>query len=179
MIRTGFAKRYAQAIFEIARERNEFDLWQEGLGKIVQLAADPKWMALQESPSISFDAKTYLLEERLGTVPPMILNLASLLVSKGLLKRSGDILQRYIERLDIHRGIKRANVTTAVPIGEDEKEAISRRLGEMTNRKVMIDAHVDPSILGGFIARIGDTLIDGSIHQKLETLKKRLVQGDR
>jgi F-type H+-transporting ATPase subunit delta len=70
-------------------------------------------------------------------------------------------------------------VTTVFPLGDEESKAISRRLGEIVERKVVIDAHVDASIIGGFIARIGDKLIDGSIHQKLETLKKSLVEVGR
>lgn len=55
----------------------------------------------------------------------------------------------------------------------------SRRLGEIVDRKVVIDGQLDPSIIGGFIARIGDTLIDGSIRQRLESLKKTLVEAGR
>jgi F-type H+-transporting ATPase subunit delta len=62
-----------------------------------------------------------------------------------------------------------------MPLIDEDREAISRRLGEIVEHKVVIDAQVDPSIIGGFIARIGDTLIDGSIRQRLETLKKNLV----
>jgi F-type H+-transporting ATPase subunit delta len=110
---------------------------------------------------------------------PLVFNLALLLVTKGLLKRSGEILQIYDGFLDAHRGVERAKVITALPLGDDEKEAVSNRLGKMVERKVVVDAQVDPSIIGGFIARIGDTLIDGSIHQKLETLKKSLVEVGR
>ena len=68
---------------------------------------------------------------------------------------------------------------TALPLDEREKEAISNRLGKIAERKVAVDSQVDPSIIGGFIARIGDTLIDGSVHQKLETLKKNLIEVGR
>jgi F-type H+-transporting ATPase subunit delta len=64
-------------------------------------------------------------------------------------------------------------------LGDEESKAISLRLGEIVDRKVVIDAQVDSSIIGGFIARMGDTLIDGSIRQKLETLKKNLVEAGR
>ena len=72
-----------------------------------------------------------------------------------------------------------AKVATALPLGPDEKEVVSRRLGEIVDRKVVIDGQLAPSIIGGFIARIGDTLIDGSIRQKLETLKKNLVEAGK
>ena len=179
MRRISSAKRYAQAVFELALERNEFQSWQEGLKKIVDLTTDKELMALLENPSLSFAAKKSLLLERLGEIQPLASNLAFLLVSKGILKRSGDISQKYNDLLDAHRGIERANVTTALSLGDEDRDAISHRLGEMIERKVVIDAHVDPSIIGGFIARIGDMLIDGSIQQKLGTLKRSLIEVGR
>ena len=175
MRRISSAKRYAQAVFELALERNEFESWQEGLKKIVDLTTDKKLMALLENPSLSFAAKKSLLRERLAEINPLASNLAFLLASKGLLMRSGDLLQKYNDLLDAHRGIERAKVTTVLPLGDQEKDAISQRLGKIIERKVVVDAQVEPSIIGGFIARIGDMLIDGSVHQKLETLKRTLV----
>jgi len=179
MPRISSAKRYAQAIFELAVERNGFESWQEGLKKIVDLTADQELMALLENPSPTFAAKKSLLQERLQNTNPLVLNPALLLVSKGLLRRSADISRIYGELLDAHRGIERAKVITAVPVDETDKEAISSRLGKIVERKVAVDSQVDPSVIGGFIARIGDTLIDGSVHQKLETLKKNLVEVGR
>jgi len=172
-------KRYAQAIFELALERNEFESWQEGLKKIVDLTADQKLMALLENPSLTFAAKKSLLQEHLGETNPLVLNLALLLVSKGLLRRAPDISRIYGEMLDAHQGVERARVITALPLDNQEKEAISNRLARIAGRKVAVDSQVEPSIIGGFVARIGDTLIDGSIHQKLETLKRNLVEVGR
>jgi F-type H+-transporting ATPase subunit delta len=56
---------------------------------------------------------------------------------------------------------------------------ISRRLREMVNRKVLLDTQVDPSVIGGLVVRIGDTLIDGSVRQNLDTLRKALLEGGR
>ena len=106
-------KRYAQAAFEIALERNELESWQEGLGKIADLTTDEELMALLENPRLPFDAKKSLLEKRLGEINPLAFNLALLLVSKGILRRGGDIYQQYNSLLDFHRGIERAKVTTA------------------------------------------------------------------
>jgi F-type H+-transporting ATPase subunit delta len=70
-------------------------------------------------------------------------------------------------------------VTTALLLGAEEKEGVSRRLAEIVGRKIVVDGQVDSSIIGGFIARIRDMLIDGSIRQRLETLKKSLVEAER
>jgi F-type H+-transporting ATPase subunit delta len=179
MPRISSGKRYARAAFELALEKNELEVWQEGLKKMADLTRDQQLMALLQDPRIPFDAKKNLLEKGLGQIHPLVFNLAILLVSKGILFRSGDISQQYNNLLDAHRGVERARVTTALPLGIEEKEGASRRLGEIVDRKVVIDDQVDASIIGGFIARIRDTLIDGSIRQKLETLKKNLVEAGR
>lgn len=179
MPRISSGKRYAQAAFELALERNEFESWQESLKKIAELTAYEEFMALLQSPRLPFDAKKELLQEQLGEIHPLALNLALLLVNKGRLGISGDIYREYLNLLDVHRGIERARVTAALPLDEKERETISSRLGEMIQRKIVIDDQTDPSIVGGFIARIRDTLIDGSVHQKLETLKRTLVGVSR
>jgi len=169
-------KRYAQAAFELALKKNDLESWQQGLRKIADLAKDEELMGLLQNPRLPFPAKKNLIEKRLGEISPLPFNLALLLVSKGIFKRSGDIYRQYNNLLDAHLGVERANVTAALPLGDEERETISLYLGKMRERKVVLDAQVDSSIIGGFIARVGDTLIDGSIRQRLENLKKNLTE---
>ena len=176
MPRISSGKRYAQAAFELALEKNELESWQAGLNKMAQLSSNEDLMALLQSPRFPFDAKGDLLHTQLGEINPLISNLALLLVKKGIFTLSGDIFQQYNDLLDAYRGIERARVTAAVPLNDEDKEAISSRLGKVVDRKVAIDAQVDASLIGGFIARIGDMLIDGSIRQRLESLKKSLIE---
>jgi len=176
MPRISSGKRYAQAAFELALKKNEWESWRAGLKKMAELSGNEELMALLENPRLPFAAKRSLLQKGLGEINPLVFNLALLLESNGRLKLAKDISQQFNELLDFHRGIEHAEVSAAMPLVDEDREAISRRLGEIVRHKVVIDAQVDPSIIGGFIARIGDTLIDGSIRQKLETLKKNLVE---
>ena len=170
-------KRYAQAVFELALEKGEPESWQVGLSKITGIVADIKIMDLLENPKLPFDTKKSLLKERLGKVDSLILNLACLLMSRGKLKIIGDISQHYGRLLDAHYGIEHAELITAVSLDDEVKKNLSTRFAEMVGHKVVIDVRVDPSIVGGFKAKISDTLIDGSIHNMLEFLKKRLVEA--
>jgi F-type H+-transporting ATPase subunit delta len=136
-------------------------------------------MAFLQSPRLPFDAKKELLQKQLGKINPLAFNLALLLANKGFFRLSGDIFRQYNDLLDAHRGIERAKVTAAVPLSDVDKETISSRLGKVVDRKVAVDAQVDASIIGGFIARMGDMLIDGSIRQRLESLKKSLVEAGK
>jgi F-type H+-transporting ATPase subunit delta len=177
MPRISSGKRYAQAAFELGLEKNKLDNWQEDLRRIASLAADEELMALLQNPRLPFGAKRSLLQKGLGEIDPLAFNLALLLASKGRLKLAKDISQQYDELLDFHRGIEHAEVIAAMPLSDENRESISRRLGEIVEHQVVIDARVDPSIIGGFIARIGDMLVDGSIRQRLEALKRSLVEA--
>ncbi|UCH50399.1 MAG: ATP synthase F1 subunit delta [Chloroflexota bacterium] len=172
---TTSVKRYAQAVFEIALEGNKLKEWQSNLGKIAQLTRDTEFAALVENPKIPSQLKEKLVREILGKINPMALNLAYLLISKGKLKDAGQIADEYERLLNDHQGIKTAEVTTAIALDNTEREKLSRHFEELTGKKVRINAQVNPDILGGFIARIDDSLIDGSIRNKLETLKKSLA----
>lgn len=68
-----------------------------------------------------------------------------------------------------------AEVVIALPLDDEDKEWLSRQFEEMMGHKVIIDAKVDPSIVGGFRAKIGDMLIDGSVRSRLETLRQSLA----
>ena len=172
-------KWYAQAIFELALEKNALESCQQGLEKLTRLMEDESLLALLENPKLPFEAKETLLREGLGETHPYISNIALLLVSKHEPILIGDIFKQYQILLDAHRGIEHAEVTTALSLDEKDVEMISDRINKIIGRKVALDLQVDSSLIGGFIARIGDTLIDGSVRQSLDSLGKNLLEVDK
>jgi len=175
MARIASGKRYAQAAFELAREKNELESWQVDLRKIAELSTDESLTDLLENPRLSFQLKRELLETRLGDINALALNLACLLVGKGILGIAGDISREYDRLLDAHRGIEHAEVLTALSLDEGDKQRLSSKLGELVRRKVIVDARVDPAIIGGFKAKVDDMLIDASVRNRLESLRKSLI----
>jgi F-type H+-transporting ATPase subunit delta len=175
MARIASGKRYAQAAFELAREKNELESWQVDLRKIAELSTDESLMDLLENPRLPFQLKRELLETRLGDINALVLNLACLLVGKGILGIAGDISREYDRLLDAHQGIEHAEVVTALSLDEGDKQRLSSKLGELVRRKVIVDARVDPAIIGGFKAKVDDMLIDASVRNRLESLRKSLV----
>ena len=173
---TTSVKRYAQAVFEIALESNKLKEWQSNLGKITQLTKDAEFTDLIENPKLPFEMKAKLAQEILGIINPMALNLVYLLIAKGKLKNAGQLADEYERLLNDHYGIKSAEVTTAIALDDAERKRLSHHLESIVGKKVSINTQVDPDILGGFISRIDDSLIDGSIRNKLEMLKKSLAE---
>ena len=172
-------KRYAQAAFELALETGDLEGWRDGLIQLAAIATDQEIMGILENPKLPLDSKKQLLQERLGAGNPLVLNLACLLMSRGILKIAGAVSQQYGLLLDAHHGIEHADVITAVPLNDKDQERLSRLFTEIVGLKVIINTRTDPSIVGGFTARIGDTLIDGSIHNMLQLLKKNIAWAGR
>jgi F-type H+-transporting ATPase subunit delta len=170
------ARRFAQAIFEIALEAKELERWQADLRKLAGALSDPDLQAVLESPKISFEDKSKLLA-RLGGVGPLALNLARLLILKNGIKMMGEIAAAYEGLLNAYRGVQKAKVTTAVPIDAADKARLAEDLGALAGSKIIVESEVDPGILGGIIARIDGKLLDGSTRSKLVALKKELEKG--
>jgi len=168
-------KRYAQAAFELALEKGELENWRDGLHKAACIITDVRVMSLLENPKISLDRKKRFLKKGLGKVEPLVINMVCLLMSRGKLKILDDIYRQYARLIDAHYGIAHAEVVAAVPLDDEIKKSLSTQFAKMVGHKVIIDARTDPSIVGGFKAKIGDTLIDGSIRNMLESLKESLV----
>ena len=179
MARRVYARRYAQAVFNIALEREELDRWQSDLRKMASLGEDAAFIALLERPKLHFEDKARLLSERLGDINPLALNLAYLLVTRGRLAMVGDIADEYQRLLDSYRGIERAEVITAILLDDEDKLRLAEHLGAVVGKKVVLKPEVDSSLIGGFIARIGGKLIDGSTRSKLDALKRELVRAGR
>ena len=176
MARRFYAKRYAQAVFEIALGRKELDRWQSDLRTIASLGEDDTLIAWLENPKFRFDDKVRLLSEQLGDLNPLALNLVYLLVARGKLGMIGDIADEYQRLLDSYRGIEPAEVITAVPLDDEDRLRLGERLGAVVGKKVVVKLEVDSSLIGGFIARIGGKLLDGSTRSKLEALKREMVR---
>ncbi len=172
------ARRYAQAVFEIALEEKALERWQSDLQKMVGATGDEMFLAVLESPKIGFADKSRLLS-KLGGVSPLTLNLVRLLVARGGVHLLPEIADEYAHLVDDYRGIQAAAVVTAVPLDKKDKERLAEELGAMVGKKVQLESTVDPAIIGGIIARVGGRLLDGSTRSKLAALKKDLRSGSR
>jgi F-type H+-transporting ATPase subunit delta len=174
-----YARRYAQAVFDIAREKKELDRWQSDLGRVADLGGDATVMALMENPKVPFEAKAKLLSDNLGDINPLALNLVYLLVSKGRLAMIGDIADEYQLLLDGYRGIERAEVTTAIALDDKDKSKLAEQLGAVVGKKVVVETKVDSGLIGGIVARVGGKLLDGSTISKLTAMRRVLAGGLR
>ncbi|MFC1873778.1 ATP synthase F1 subunit delta [Chloroflexota bacterium] len=174
MAKRAYARRYAQAVFEIALEKQALDSWQSDLSKLADLGKDAAVIALLENPKLRFADKAKVLSENLSDMNPQVLNLAYLLVARGKMGMIGEIDQEYHRLLNSYRGIEEAEIITSIPLDDGDKKILAERLKTLVGKEVVVTAEVDASVLGGIIARIGGKLFDGSTRSRLEALKKEL-----
>ncbi len=182
MANSTYARRYSQAVFRIALGNKELNRWQSDLRKIASLVKDTALFALLENPEVSFDIKAKVLSERLGDINPLALKLVSMLVAKGRLVMIGDIADEYQRLVDSYRGIEGvevAEITTAIPLDDEDRLRLAQRLTSIVGKPVVLKPKVDSSLIGGIIIRVGDKLIDGSIRSKLVALKKEMGRSAR
>lgn len=175
MATTGVGQRYARAVFEIAQETHDLDGWLADLQRIRAVLSEPAISALLENPGLTFEQKQQIVQSTLEGLGEKRLNLIWLLIQNHRTGEIGAIARGFENLLNQVRGVAVANVRTAVPIGPAEAEQIADQLGRALGRRIVIRTTVDPSIVGGFVARVGDQMIDGSVVGRLSALRNELL----
>jgi F-type H+-transporting ATPase subunit delta len=173
------AKRYAQAVFQIARQTNRFDGWMDDLKVLATLEQNRIFVQALETPNLSTADKTRLLIDRFPEVGPLAINLVGLLIGRGRLRILPGIYSEFQGLVDNYQGIERAEVITAVELNEEDKQQLQKRLSAITGKKMTLTGKVDPSLVGGLVARFDGKLLDASTRSRLETLKKEISQAPR
>ncbi len=171
------ARRYAQAVFEMADQGGTLDQWERDLSRLTNALSDPRLATFFESPQISAAEKRDTVRRLLGEEgQPLTLNLAGLLIERGRFGMLPRLYAAFHDLLLARRGIAVAEVTTAVPLTEVELNVVRGRLLTITGgRDIELRPQVDESIIGGIIVRIGDQLIDGSVTSRLRRLRDQLA----
>ena len=170
------ARRYARAAFELALENGQPpESWLADLETIASVVRDPEVGQVLTSPKLSFEQKRALVDRAIKGLDPLRRNFVYLLIDRNRIDLI-DQVRRELRALVLeHQGIAEATVTTAVPISDAEAARIGEQLGRLVGKKVVVQRQVDPSIIGGLVARVGDTLINGSVAARLAALREQLV----
>ena len=169
------AKRHAQAVFQIALERNELERWRTDLEMMASVFSNPDLLSIVENPKVRLEEKKKLATSCLPGASKLALNLAYLLITRGRVRILPQISNEYQRLVDVNEGLEHAEVTTATVMDGETRESVAEQLTRISGKRIVLSAHTDPAIIGGFVARIGDRLIDGSIRSQLDSLRKTLV----
>lgn len=175
------ATRYARALFDVASKESDIHQAGRDLAGFDQLVAGhdslPKILSTPAIPAAKKRAIVEQLIARAGTLSPVVAKLLLLLADRDRLVLLPEISSAYQQRLMDHAKVVRAEIVTAVGLPGDRVAALQQGLANVTGRQVQLESRVDPSIIGGAIARVGSTVYDGSVTRQLEKMKETLTAG--
>lgn len=175
------ARRYARALFDVALKESDIERINTDLerfaGLITRHEALSHTLTNPAVPAAKKRGVVQALIERGGGLAPVLTRFLTLLAERDRLALLPEVAAAYRERLLDHHKIVRGEVITAMPLPADRLKALEQGLGQATGRTVVLDARVDPSIIGGVITRLGSTVFDGSITTQLEKMKQALIDA--
>jgi F-type H+-transporting ATPase subunit delta len=171
-------RRYASAAFSVAGKTGEYDAWVSTLSEVARVLQMPSARTVFLSPAVPANQKSAALDRIVPNAPRLVRNFLHILVDRDRLDQVPGIVEALRELINIQRGIVTAEVTTAVPLDAELEQVVAQRLAEHLGRaarQVTIRSRVDPAIIGGVIARIGDQVIDDSVRGRIERLRRTLA----
>jgi len=175
------AIRYARALLDVAiREQADLEQIERELTEFADLFTQyPLLEKVMINPAVPVPRKRAAIADLLAQAnfSPIVSKLLTLLADRDRLVLVPELLAAYNARLLDHRHVVRANVTTAVPVDGSRTDAIQHGLATLTGRTVKLSMTLDPSIIGGMVARIGSTVYDASVTRQLEKMRERLVES--
>jgi F-type H+-transporting ATPase subunit delta len=167
---------YATALFEVARaegnlEKVEAELYQ--VARAIDGSEDLRSKLTDQA--LPVELRQGIVEELLGDrTQPVTKALVSFVVGSGRARDLPKIIDLLVQRTAEERQEVVADIRSAIPLDDDQQARLADALSRRTGQKVSVKVNVDPSILGGIVATIGDTVIDGSIRRRLDQLKESL-----
>jgi F-type H+-transporting ATPase subunit delta len=167
---------YAQALFNVVQAEGELDRVEDELfrfGKVLETNHELK-QALSDQSIDRVQREKVLSELLEDKVSPHTLGLLTFIVGQGRARQLPQILDQLSDLAAEARNTVVAEVRTAIPLQQDQRDELAAALSKATGKKVEVKALVDPEVLGGVVAKIGDTVIDGTVRHKLEQLKDQV-----
>jgi F-type H+-transporting ATPase subunit delta len=176
MAARGKVEAYAQAMLEVARAEQHLAGVEDDLFRFARTfeANDSLRLALTD-PALPIERRIAVIDELMaGKALATSAALASLVVATGQAGDLAAIVDRFVELAATERKHELAEVRSAIPLDEKQVQRLATALGKATGKDVEVKVIVDPSVLGGIVARVGDTVIDGTVRHRLEQLKEQL-----
>ena len=175
-----FARRYAGVLFDVVEPRGRTAKALEDANALAAtVAGSLELRQVLENPSIAI-AKKHAIADAIAAqlgVGEEVRRMLDLLADRDRLGAIGEVAAAFVDRVNEARRTVEADVVTAAPLTDDRRAALAQALGRAAACEVTIRERVDPSIIGGVVARVGSLVFDGSVVRQIERLKERLASG--
>jgi len=172
------AQVWARALFEVAKEHDLLDQVRDQLGAFTEaLNENRDVMVFFFSPYFSTEEKKDGLKRAVSDVEPVLMNFLEALIERHRMPAIFRIKARYEVLWEDERDLLPVVLTSAVELDKSVVGSIGERIGEQTKRTVELSSIVDPDILGGIVLRVGNVVLDASIRNRLEQLRKQVARA--
>ena len=173
------SRRYATSLLESAIEKNTLDSIASDIELVAStLDANRQLVHALSNPVIRPNVKLKVLEEIFKSrVNPDTMNFLKFLVEKNRQNLLESISKIFLELRDEHLGIVNVEVTSALAFNDEQTERLKNSLERFLSKKVRLNFKIDSEIIGGFVAKVGDTVFDASLIHQLELLKVQFLKG--
>jgi len=172
------SKRYARALLMLGDEHGRHEIFARDLDAFCQvLASEPSLARFFDNPAVLREDKLSTLNQIIAAASPdgLVSNFLKLALEKGRLTIVPDIRDEYVRQLDARSGRARADVSSATPLGAGAIERIRAHLVALLHKDVFVESSVDESLIGGLVVRVGNTVYDASVSNRIRRLRERLV----
>ena len=167
---------YASALFEVAKAEGSLATVEDELFRVARtLEGSDELRGALTDQAIPVETRQGIVEDLLGKrASPVTTALVSFVVGAGRSRDLPAIIDRLVQRAAEERQQAVAEVRTAIPLDDDQRRRLGEALSRATGKQLSLKVSVDPSIMGGVVAQIGDTIIDGSVRHRLDQLRETL-----
>lgn len=167
---------YASALFEVANAEGALESVEQELFTVARtLESSDELRSTLTDDRLPIQRRQAIVEQLLGDrADPTTTALVSFVVGAGRARDLPAIIDKLVERAASERAQEVAEIRTAMPLDDAQRERLAEALGKATGKRLSLKVVVDPSVLGGVVARIGDTVIDGSVRHRLSQLRATL-----
>ena len=167
---------YARALFEIARAEGNLDEVEDELFRFARnLESSDELRGALTDEQIPVEKRQAIVEDLLGDrTTQTTVQLVSMVVGAGRGRDLPAIIDALVQRASNAKSLEVAEVRSAIPLTEDQQTRLAAALANATGKQVNLKVVVDPSVLGGIVATVGDTVIDGTVRTTVDQLKARL-----
>lgn len=169
-------RRYAATLLDAAEETGVLEAVRKDVEGVLETAAGSKDLAeFLENPLLGAEVQDKALSAIFaGKLQELTLNFLSLMAQRRRASMLLQTLEAFLELVEESKGVVSAEVVSAVALTEDQQERLRGRLATYTGKQVRLQSQVDPSLRGGVVAKVGDTVFDGSLNTHLERLRRHL-----
>ena len=174
------AKRYAQAVFDIAiseggiSSEEHLNKWAQDLALMKAFLDEEEFRLFLQAASIPLEKKVSVISAVLHDATPLACNLLSLMASRGIADRIRDVEAEFITLLDHHNGVVRVKTFSAVLLDEKQKDGIKEFVNNLTAKNIVLESEINETMIGGLTIIVGDRMLDGSTKSRLIDLERSL-----